>query len=190
MPLEGRIHMAAVLQLKILLKEIKPLIWRRFLVEGRLTFHQLHEVIQVVMGWENYHLYEFPFKQFHFGIPENKHDTEYEDARKAHLKDFLEKEKQKLNYLYDFGDGWEHFLVIEKTMEKANGKKCPVCLDGARACPPEDCGGIPGYYEALKALKDKKNPKNEELLDWLGDYDPEAFSLQQINKRLASKKFS
>jgi len=181
--------MGRAYQLKISLDEITPQIWRRFLAADNITFHKLHEIIQAVMGWENYHLYEFHVKQFRFGIPEDKGDTEVTNAKKVQLNDFLETENQKFGYTYDFGDDWSHKMVIEKILEKDLPDYMPLCLDGKRACPPEDCGSIPGYYELVDAMAGKKHPRHKELLEWLGyKFDPEYFDLNIVNEKLSGKR--
>ena len=178
-----------MLQLKIQLLEIEPKIWRRFIVADNITFHKLHEIIQVVMGWGNCHLYEFCVKQFHFGIPEDKYDVGVASARKVKLNEFLKIENQKFSYIYDFGDDWNHKIVIEKIFEKDLPDYLPLCLDGKRACPPEDCGSVPGYYELMEAMADKKHPHRKELLEWLGgSFDPEYFDIKQVNEKLSGTR--
>jgi hypothetical protein len=88
-------------------------------------------------------------------------------------------------YEYDFGDSWEHEVALEKILEKDPNLKTPVCLDGAMACPPEDCGGIRGYYDYLAALADPKHPEHEEIREWMGEkFDPAKFDLKKINRSL------
>ncbi len=176
--------MPKILQLKISLKGSKPLVWRRFLVKDSVTFHKLHEIIQKIMGWENYHLYEFGAGGLTISLPDEDagHVT---DSRKTKLCDILAAERQRFDYTYDFGDSWEHVIIVEKILEKSP-QKCPACIAGKTACPPEDCGGIWGYAELLEIMKDKSHPEYEEkIADWLGeDFDPEAFDIDEVNQRL------
>lgn len=178
-----------ILQIKISIEEITPKIWRRFQVEDSLTFHQLHKVIQLVMGWSDSHLYGF-----------KAGDKEYQDEKSEDFGDVgdenilpsgknrvsLLKEKQKFNYTYDFGDCWEHLLVVEKILPRTASVSYPVCLEGERNCPPEDCGSVPGYYNLMAVRKNKKHPEYESLIkEWLGeDYDPEYFNPQEVNTEL------
>lgn len=176
-------------QLKIKLKDIRPTIWRRIQVEGNTTLYELHDILQVAMGWENYHLYEFEIGSRRYGPP----DDDFEDLdfgepvvndKKAKLSHVAPVVKSKLLYTYDFGDGWRHDVIVEKILPDEKGRQYPVCLAGERACPPEDCGGPWGYADLLEALKHPDNPDSEDLLEWAGDFDPEAFDIDQINKRL------
>lgn len=174
-----------ILQLKITLAGSKPPIWRRFLVEDSITFHRLHNIIQIVMGWENYHLYMFQVNGTEISVPHPDDMFEAMNSKKTRLKDILS-EKQRFGYVYDFGDDWKHVIVVEKVLEKDKPQKCPVCTDGKRNCPPEDCGGVWGYEELLEIKKDKNHPQYEEMIvDWLGeDFAPEKFDLDEINKSL------
>ena len=220
--------MAKILQLKIELNEISPKIWRRFLVKDDMSFFDLHLIIQSVMGWEGYHLYEFKvgkelitcdeegyneaeasfrklfkspkfFEMVNKGAKEGKEELSLDiDKLNEILKKEREKEKpnkfdgdtplnilikskkQKFSYVYDFGDSWKHIIIVEGI--KDSGDSC-VCLDGERACPPEDCGGAYGYCELLDIIKNKKHPLYEErIIDWLGeDHDFEHFDLKEVN---------
>lgn len=180
--------MARILQLKITLKDIEPKIWRRFLVSDFWTFDKLHRIIQKVMGWENYHLYEFKFGNIKIVPPDEGYLEENElDPKKVKIEEYVDKEKQKFEYVYDFGDSWEHEIVVEKLTEDKieDADEYPKCIGGERACPPEDCGGVGGYERFLEILKTGKDPLGEnpeELKDWLGDWDPEEFNIEEINK--------
>ena len=134
----------ALLQFKITLTGIRPPIWRRVLVPEGLSLSGLHDVIQEVMGWTDSHLHDFHWREERFGIPEPEFDEErVVDERTVTLKEFGLSMKARLEYTYDFGDGWEHVLTVEKVLE-AGEHQTPVCLKGARSCPPEDCGGAGG----------------------------------------------
>lgn len=175
--------MPKILQLKIALKGIKPPVWRRILVEDSISFHKLHEIIQRVMGWENYHLYSFETGGMEIGEPDEE-DEEITDSRKVRLAQIMS-EKTKILYTYDFGDNWEHIITVEKILEKESDKKYPLCIAGERACPPEDCGGDSGYEEFLEAIRNPKNEEHKEMLEWVGgEFDPEKFDVGKVNKEL------
>ena len=145
-------------------------------------------MIQTVIGWENYHLYDFNVNGNRFSIPDPDWEADILDSRKVKLS--LLKPKQKFSYTYDFGDCWEHTIVVEKILEKDSSKKYPVCIEGKIACPPEDCGSVSGYYNLMKIRKNKNHPQYKRLIEqWLGvDYDPELFVVDWINARLHGKK--
>lgn len=180
-----------VYQLKIQLKGSKPPIWRRVVVPSTILLEDLHDVIQISMGWTNNHLHQF--KQGNtFYQPDAEDDLfgfgriEQIDSHGVALSELLCKEKQKIEYEYDFGDSWEHTITLEKSTPSDGKIVHPTCIKGLRACPPEDCGGIWGYYNMLEALADKKHPEHEEIVDWFGDeFEAEAFDLADVNARLA-----
>jgi hypothetical protein len=175
--------------MKITLLGSKPPVWRRFLVDNNITFHELHNIIQEIMGWSNYHLYQFTINGLSILVPNEDYDDEYEDSQKVRLKDFLNTEKQKFSYLYDFGDNWKHILVVEKFISSASADKYPICVDGKMACPPEDCGGIYGFEDFIKIMRNKKHPDHKEMLDWLGErFDPKQFDKNVVNKRLRRRQ--
>jgi transcriptional regulator with XRE-family HTH domain len=181
----------AVYQLKITLRHSDPEIWRRVRVPNDLTLAQLHEVIQIAMGWDNDHLHQFCVHKTRFGMsqdpmggPLDLHDRlDEEDYRLCELE---LRTRSKFTYEYDFGDSWEHQIVIEKTLpHEPDG--VPTCVAGARACPLEDSGGVWGYTQKLAILQDPKHPEYAELSEWMGrHFDPEAFNLDAVNRRLAS----
>lgn len=175
------------LQLKIFLEE-KPEIWRRFIIPHNITFEKLHNLIQIVMGWENYHLHEFNINNLKIIPPDEGFLEKNEiNPKKTKLNDFIKLKINEIKYLYDFGDSWEHIILIENILESDSDKKLiPVCIGGENACPPEDCGGIGGYEEILEIKKNKKHPQYKELIaDWLGEkFDPKKFDINKINKRL------
>ena len=183
---KGSKHKNQVYQLKISLKGITPMIWRRVLVDD-LTLDDLHEVIQYSMGWEDYHLYEFKINGKSYMIQEeNSFDMEKTiDPMTVSLHEVIREEKQLFEYTYDFGDAWEHKVVVEKILERVPKINYPICLDGKQNCPPEDCGGIWGYSELLEIMANKKHPEYKNMLDWLGEkYDAEAFYLEEVNEDL------
>ena len=173
-----------VYQLHISLKHSKPKIWRRFLVTEDTTLAKLHKIIQEVMGWEDYHLHEFTVDGKDYGDAEVVDYKEMVDEKKTKLADLNLAEKQKFEYVYDFGDHWEHEIKVEKILPFDSTAKYPKCLDGKLACPPEDCGSIWGYEELseLKKLpKEELDEEDSDRLEWLGDYDFEHFSVDETN---------
>ena len=158
-------------------------------MDKRTTFAELHEIIQVAMGWENYHLYEFNVKHLRIGDVNNEFDIfiddEMEDASALTLDSIISRTKETFEYEYDFGDGWTHKILVEKFLPRDNSISYPICIGGKLNCPPEDCGGVGGFYHLLKVIKDKKHPEHKQMLAWLGEnYDPEHFDKEQINAEL------
>jgi hypothetical protein len=184
---EKKMTTKTVYQFKVTLRGIKPPIWRRFQVYSDITFCELHQIIQEVMGWYDSHLHAFDVG----GLLVTDAETLVEvwedgvDEERVRLKKHLTWEGQKIRYEYDFGDSWEHDVVLEKILAAEPNVHYPLCLKGKRACPPEDCGGIWGYADLLEALADPAHPEHEMYLEWLGeDLDPEAFDLAEINEIL------
>ncbi len=174
-------------QLKVTLDGLEPPIWRRLLVPSDINLEKLHEVLQVAMGWTNSHLHQFVVGDTYYVIPDDVFEgsSESKDERRYTLAQLAKRKGAKVIYEYDFGDGWEHLIVVEE-VRVADGKAVQAqCLDGARACPPEDVGSIPGYDNFLEAIKDPKHPEHEDLLEWVGGrFDPEAFSVEGVNADL------
>jgi DNA invertase Pin-like site-specific DNA recombinase len=176
----------AVYQLKVSLKNLKPLIWRRIQVAETTNLNELHLIIQEVMGWENYHLHQFSIGGVNYGQPQQGYGIEVRNEKTVKLSDVVSGEKFKFNYTYDFGDDWEHSIVVEKILPFLCEVRYPICLAGKRACPPEDCGGTWGYIEFLEAIQDSSHPEHKNLLEWVGgDFDPSDCNLDEINQRLA-----
>lgn len=177
---------APVYQLKVTLAESDPPIWRRFQVAGDISLAKLHQVLQIVMGWENSHLHQFIVDGTAYGEPDPAlGELELRDERKARLYQVVPTVESGFIYEYDFGDSWQHEIQVEQIAPVEPGTRYPVCLAGERACPPEDCGGIWGYANLLEAIEDPDHPEHEDLMDWLGgDFDPEVFDQEEINNRL------
>jgi hypothetical protein len=165
-----------IYQFKIILKGIKPAIWRRIHVLGNYNFWDLHVAIQDAMGWYDCHLHQFEMKTHEaFGIIIGTEECD-ELEQKAKIAKYFLYPKDKANYEYDFGDGWEHEIVLEKILPAVIGNKYPQCIAGKRACPPEDCGGVWGYEDLLKVIANPRHPEYEERMEWLGgDFNPEEF---------------
>jgi hypothetical protein len=179
-------QLKSIYQIKIALIGVKPPIWRTVLVPDNLKLGAFHNVIQVAMGWTDSHLHQFIANRVFYGIPDDDYELEMEDETKYKLSQLLKKEKDSLIYEYDFGDSWEHKILLEKILPDDGKTVLPVCIKGKRACPPEDCGGIWGYEELLETISDANHPDHEDMLEWLGgEFDPEEFDLEQINKDLA-----
>ncbi len=172
-------------QLKITLEGSKPPIWRRVQIAD-CTLDVLHEVIQIAMGWENYHMHQFDWDGLCFSHPEAELDGDVYDETQVYLGQLVADGCKKLRYWYDFGDDWWHTIVIEKSIKPKPTDRFPTCLKGVGACPPEDCGGIWGYYDFLAAIRDPKHERHDELVEWAGDdFDPESFDLDEVNELLA-----
>jgi hypothetical protein len=170
-------------QIKVSLTGVKPPIWRRLVISSTTDLGGLHEIIQIAMGWTDTHLHQFVVADERFGVP----DPDFEDGiipeNGIRIGSLLKKEKQWITYEYDFGDGWEHKIVLEKILPYTPGKIVPKCIGGRRGCPPEDVGGVWGYKEFLTAYKDKTHPEHEEMVEWAGEYfDPERFDPAEINQ--------
>lgn len=181
----GSTPRADVYQLKVTLSGIRPLIWRRFQVKGETTLHQLHRILQVVMGWEDYHLHQFVIAGVTYGGSDEAYGGERKSEKTVTLREAAPQVGTQFFYEYDFGDRWEHELVVEKVVAAQAGVHYPRCLSGRRACPPEDSGGLWGYAEVLKALRHPRRPEHRETLAWLGKrFRPDAFDLEGINQEL------
>jgi hypothetical protein len=171
-------------QIKITLKDIEPPVWRRIVVAPDIKLERLHDVLQIVMGWTNSHMHQFEapagcIADPTFGLEETQ------SSRKTTLQSVLRGPRSHIRYEYDFGDGWDHQILLEKVVE-LDKPVLALCLGGARACPPEDCGGPWGYANLLEILKDPNHPEYEEMSEWIGPgFDPEAFDAEEVNKQLA-----
>jgi hypothetical protein len=169
-------------QFKITLLDTQPPVWRRIQVKDG-TLDKLHEHIQTSMGWTNSHLHHFQIGEQLYGDPmlmqENFAEMGYEDSTSTKLSNILPKSGKRfgLEYEYDFGDGWRHEVLFEGCVRAERGKRYPICIEGVRACPPEDVGGPWGYQEFLEAIADPEHEEHDGLLEWAGgSFDPEAFN--------------
>lgn len=170
--------------MKVTLDGIRPPIWRRVVVAGDVTLAHLHHVLQVAMGWEDCHLHSFWIGGVRYGAANMDLDLDEVDESKLSVAEACATTGRG-RYEYDFGDSWEHELLVEKT-DAPLPDGVAACIAGKRSCPPEDCGGIWGYATLLEALADPAHEQHEELLEWVGeDFDPEAFELKAVNARLA-----
>ncbi|HPR65444.1 MAG TPA: plasmid pRiA4b ORF-3 family protein [Thermoanaerobaculia bacterium] len=172
--------------LKISMMGISPEIWRRFVVPANIALDRLHDVIQIVMGWTDTHLYVFMHgDEKYTEDPEDPMDDN--DAAEYSLKEVLKKKGDSFVYMYDFGDGWEHLITVESSDYEPEKFIRPfVCLDGARSCPPEDVGGPYRYDEFLSAYRDPSHPDHAWYREYLGDdFDSELFNVDEVNRELA-----
>jgi diadenosine tetraphosphate (Ap4A) HIT family hydrolase len=177
-----------VYQLSVTLRDIHPPIWRLLQVPGRVTLHQLHLVLQAAMGWENDHLYQFAWAGLVIAEPSSEVDPltfPDLDSHRTRLATVAARIGTTFVYEYDFGDSWEHDLVVERLLSAEKAVRYPLCLAGQRACPREDCGGTSGYEDLVQALSDSGHERHAELREWAGEaYDPEAFDLAATNRAL------
>jgi hypothetical protein len=159
---------------RIELRHTDPLIWREVEVPTSITLTVLHDIIQVVMGWFDYHLWEFTIGKQRYGLPmdDGWGNEPCIAAGKVRLRDVLRPRKTNIDYIYDFGDSWEHRLIVTDVRAGQPGVSYPRYVGGERNAPPEDCGGIPGFYELLEAISDHTHPGHAHLKEWAGDYDP------------------
>ena len=182
-------------QLKITLRRSLPPIWRRVVVCADMRLNRLHTVIQIAMGWMNCHLHQFSagsgFALTYYGTPDPSSlgVGPTLNEKRYTIADLAPKAGRKIGYEYDFGDSWQHQVAVEKVLPPDASFAHPVCLAGANACPPEDCGGIGGYYNLLKILASPEHPEHEQMKEWAGeDIDPTAFNLDRVNARLKGLK--
>jgi hypothetical protein len=180
--------MQEFIQLKISLKKSNPLIWREFQVYRDTTFFELHHIIQITMGWQNYHMCEFNLDGYRIGAifeDDNYGSDSVLDSKTVKLSDVISNKGDIITYEYDFGDGWQHTIEVQDFLDADSNISYPICIDGQMACPPEDCGGIHGFYDYLEILKDKKHPEYKELKTWMPrGYDPTKFDKEKVNKQL------
>ena len=172
-----------IYQVKITLQHIEPPIWRRVQTND-CSLDELHDIIQVCMGWEDQHMHAFVIDDEEFGNPKLGSEAEY-DSRYVRLSEVVDEGHTHFRYDYDFGDDWRHIIDIEKTLPAEEGVRYPRCVAGKRACPPEDCGGPYGYPYFLDKIQDPEHDEHEETLEWVGgEFDPEELDLDEVNEEL------
>ena len=183
-----------ILQFRFDLLEIEPIIWRRVQVPSKYSFWNLHVAIQDSMGWLDYHLHAFRVRMPHkrkiveIGIPMDEYlDEPVLPGWEISITDYFTEPGKSAPYEYDFGDRWEHNILLEGILLKEKGMKYPKCIAGERSCPPEDCGGVPGYYELLEILKNPKHPEYDDHIGWLKGhaknyypYEPDQFNPDKV----------
>ncbi len=173
-----------VFQLRIRLEEVAPPVWRRLLVPGRVRLGRLHDILQAAMGWTDSHLHDFRIADNLYGMQFDDYPEQELDEQAFTVLQAIGDER-RFKYEYDFGDDWQHEVVVEDKLKVPHGIRFAVCLDGQRACPPEDCGGPWGYANFLKAISDPDHEEHDEYVGWVGGYfDSEAFSVAAANAAL------
>ena len=174
-------------ELDVRLRGIEPAIWRRVEVDGAAALDEVHFALQVAMGWTNSHLHQFVIGDKRYGMAnvDGAEELKLEDERQYRLQDVV-KSGDSFEYEYDFGDGWEHDVRVEKVTTVARAVK-PRCVAGARACPPEDCGGTGGYENLLEALADPKHDEHDEMVEWSNGFESERFALPKGGRELRAE---
>lgn len=190
---ERRMMKKKIYQIKILLDDSTPRIWRKLLISSDTKLLVFHRIIQAAMGWSNEHMHMFVkngkqyLPSFDGGTPMMPSEIDY-IKKSTRISDLLSEVKDKIKYEYDFGDSWIHEITLEKILPFDGTLELPVCLDGKMACPPEDCGGVWGYSHKLEVLKDTEDDNYEYVNNLFGEgFDPEFFDIDEVNKKL--KKF-
>jgi hypothetical protein len=176
--------------LKVTLRYTRPPIWRRLEIRGSATLAQVHDAIQIAMGWTDGHLHQFVANGVTYGLRGFDRDWPMVDENEVRLDQILKKPKDELTYEYDLGDGWEHIVALEKVAPIEPGRgRYPRVTGGRRACPPEDCGGVGGFYRLLEILADREHPEHQDMLEWAGDdYDPEHFDIDEVDLLLRGRR--
>jgi hypothetical protein len=173
------------LQFHVALDHIEPRIWRRIQVPDSYSLGQLHQVIQIVMGWHDSHLHEFQFKGNRYGEADPESEEGVLDEHAVRLRDLKLSVGERMDYCYDFGDNWQHRVVLGAILAAVPKAPSPTCLSGERRCPPEDVGGVDGYADFLEAIGDPEHEDHDAMLTWAGEhFNPEAFSVTEVNQSL------
>lgn len=177
-------------QLKVTLNGVRPPVWRRIVVSSETTLGELAAILEAAMGWYGTHLHQFEQTDGTiYGMPAPDLDLAGLDENRYQLGDVLPEIADRMSWIYDFGDGWEHTVVVEAVTEPDPDTGYPLCVKGARACPPEDCGGPWGYANLLEVLADPTHPDHEDMLEWVGgEFDPDAFDANETGKAMLSPR--
>lgn len=185
----------SVVSVRIELEEVRPKIWRRVVVPVSISLEILHYVVQIAFGWWNYHLWQFEINDDRFTIPDDELEDPYEDGRQFDAVDFdlewvIEKGVKRFSYLYDFGDHWVHDITLGEVEVSEARLSHPILVGGARCRPPEDVGGVYGFYEFVEIMKNPSHEEYEDYKRWYGcEYDPELFDREKVSKDLKQIKF-
>lgn len=194
-PQDAADSFAEIASVRIELQDTDPLIWREVEVPTSITLKVLHDIVQATIGWMDYHLWEFRVGGRTYGLPmdEDWGTEPRKDAAKVRLREVLGPGKTAIDYTYDFGDSWEHRIVVSNVRQGAPDVRYPRYLAGERNGPPEDCGGVPGFYDLLDARADPEHPNHADAKAWLDDYDPDQLDELPIKfalGRLAARRNS
>ncbi len=176
----------SVRRLKIQLRGVKPAVWRRLEIASDTKLPIVSRALIEAMGWTDTHLHAFRVGRETYGVPDHEFPNNDRDERRFTLAQLAPSSGERFTFDYDFGDGWEHDVVIEAIDAPVAHMIYPRCVAGKRACPPEDCGGPMGYANFLEALADPGHDEHKALFEWAGPFDPEAFDIRQVNERLAA----
>ena len=180
-----------VFRLKVTLRGVRPPIWRRIETPADTPLFELHRTLQAAMGWTDSHLHQFFHRGAYYGAPDREFGMPMVSERRTRLDQLLAVPKDRLVYEYDFGDGWEHEVVLEDVAEARPDVRYPRIIAGKRACPPEDVGGYGGYADFLEAIGDPAHEEHSGMLEWVGGaFDPEDFDVIAANDRLPKKRAS
>lgn len=172
-------------ELKVTLMGTKPPIWRRFMVPSDITLPELHVVLQIVMGWYDSHMHGYYLRPAHSRAVTRRNWKELPSGSRKTLDSILRTPDVELMYEYDFGDSWLHQIKLEKRSPGSSIEATPTCIEGERACPPEDCGGAGAYEYLLEVLRDESHEEHEEMLEWVEEeFDSEVFDRDEVNQRL------
>lgn len=173
-------------QFNVRLRHISPPVWRRILLKSDASFWDLHCAIQDCMAWKNLHMHEFMCENeesgesYHISIDDSDFRDDLNEKNEL-IRNHLKSEGDSCLYTYDFGDGWEHMIELDAIITPEEGQTLPLCTDGSRACPPEDCGGPWGYEELLEALADPSHSEHKSMKEWIPEnFDPEHFCCSEI----------
>jgi hypothetical protein len=176
---------APIYRLKVTMREIEPPIWRCIEVKSGISLHKLHRVMIAIMDWLDYHLYVYEVGEEQYGEPSSEWYEEVKNSKTTKLSQVAPEIGSRITYIYDLGDHWQHDIEVERIQLPEPGVWYPRCLEGKRSRPPEDCGGVWGYADLLKIIRNPKHEEYKETMTWLGgSFDPEAIDLEGINKRL------
>lgn len=175
------------------LRDSEPPIWRLVEVPTSITLRVLHDVVQAVMNWRDYHLWEFTIGDERYGIPSDEDfgDTPLTDGENVRLRDVLRQPEMEIDYTYDFGDNWNIRLVATDIRQGEAGVSYPHYVGGERNGPPEDCGGIYGFYDKLEIRRDRRHRDHKDISRWLGDYDPvkiDTFRIRYFLGQIAKRR--
>lgn len=178
-----------IYKLKVTLQGIRPPIWRRIEAPADISLFDLHRTLQGAMGWTNSHLHQFIHRGTYYGAPDHEFGMPIVSEIRTELGELLERPRDRLVYEYDFGDSWEHDVLLEGISEAEPDVRYPRVVAGKRACPPEDVGGYPGYMEFLEVIRDPYHEEHASMLEWIGGgFDPEYFDVAEADRSVPRKR--